>query len=208
MIGDRVKAQREARGWTQEHLSEAAGIAVRTVQRIESHHSHSAETLLAIAAAFDMDPRELTRPDATTRGEHRPLWPAMDPRRAARIAAVLVAPAILFVSLSLLKYGAGIAAPYDLLADFGARHGLHAAFDRFSAPVLLFSPLVALILTIVATIRPAGLVERDSVTVTGVELTWHWPTVLAACAASAVLGLLSLYIIGEKLGQVARMATG
>jgi transcriptional regulator with XRE-family HTH domain len=208
MIGDRVRAQREARGWTQEHLSEAAGIAVRTVQRIESRHSHSAETLLAIAAAFDVDPRELTRPQATSHGEHRPLWPSLDPKRAARIAAVLVAPAAVFVSLSLLKYGAGFAAPYDLLAGFGARHQLHAAFDRLSAPILLYSPLLALVLAAMASIRPAGLVERDTVTVTGVELTWHWPTVLAAMTALAVLGLLTLYIVGEKLAQVAQVAAG
>lgn len=54
-----VRALREARGWTQSQLAAVAGVSVRTVQRVEAGEPPSAETLLAIGAAFDVEPREL-----------------------------------------------------------------------------------------------------------------------------------------------------
>lgn len=208
MIGDRVRAQRELRGWTQEHLAVASGVAVRTVQRIESRHAHSAETLLALAAAFGVDPRELTRPTAVSQGDHRPLWPSLAPRKVARLAAFLLAPAVTFVSLSLLKFGLGVAGPFDALAALGEDYQLHTTFDRLSAPLLLACPLLALILAATSTVRPTGLVQRRSTTVTGIELVWHWPTVLAGLVSAGVLGLLTLYIVALKLGTAALVAAG
>lgn len=45
---------REARGWTQEHLAVVSGVHVRTIQRVEAGGSASAETLGALAAAFNV----------------------------------------------------------------------------------------------------------------------------------------------------------
>lgn len=54
--GERIRALREEKAWTQEHLTAAAGIeSVRTVQRVEKNETRSPETLRAIAAAFDVD---------------------------------------------------------------------------------------------------------------------------------------------------------
>jgi len=47
-----VKKLREARSWTQEHLASAAGVSLRTIQRMEADGSASAESRLAIAAAL------------------------------------------------------------------------------------------------------------------------------------------------------------
>ncbi|HEY6124562.1 MAG TPA: helix-turn-helix transcriptional regulator [Steroidobacteraceae bacterium] len=47
-----VKRLREAKSWTQEHLASAAGVSLRTVQRLEADGSASAESRLAIAAAL------------------------------------------------------------------------------------------------------------------------------------------------------------
>jgi DNA-binding XRE family transcriptional regulator len=47
-----VRKLREAKSWTQEHLASAAGVSLRTIQRIESEGSASAESRLAIAAAL------------------------------------------------------------------------------------------------------------------------------------------------------------
>jgi transcriptional regulator with XRE-family HTH domain len=47
-----VKKLRESKSWTQEHLASAAGVSLRTIQRIESEGSASAESRLAIAAAL------------------------------------------------------------------------------------------------------------------------------------------------------------
>jgi transcriptional regulator with XRE-family HTH domain len=49
----RVRAERERRAWSQEQLAEASGLALRTVQRIESSGHGSYETVKALAAVFE-----------------------------------------------------------------------------------------------------------------------------------------------------------
>jgi len=49
-----VRSLRELRGWSQEQLAEAAGLGVRTVQRVESDGRASAETRTCLAAAFNV----------------------------------------------------------------------------------------------------------------------------------------------------------
>ena len=59
-FGRKVRELREERAWTQEHLAEVAGIeSVRTVQRVERSETQGAETLKAIAAAFDVTVQDL-----------------------------------------------------------------------------------------------------------------------------------------------------
>lgn len=49
-----VRILREARGWTQQHLAEAAGLSLRTVQRVEAGEAApSKETLLALSGALN-----------------------------------------------------------------------------------------------------------------------------------------------------------
>lgn len=52
--GEAVRALREQKSWSQEHLANAAGLSVRTVQRVEMDNVASAETRLALAAALDV----------------------------------------------------------------------------------------------------------------------------------------------------------
>ena len=53
--GTRVKEERLNRGWTQEHLAEVADVAVRTLARIEKGEVQGLESLMAIAAAFEIE---------------------------------------------------------------------------------------------------------------------------------------------------------
>ena len=57
---EKIKRWREERFWSQEHLAELAGIAPRTVQRIESGGTASRESITALAAAFNVDAAALT----------------------------------------------------------------------------------------------------------------------------------------------------
>ncbi|HUL92662.1 MAG TPA: helix-turn-helix domain-containing protein [Burkholderiales bacterium] len=43
------------RGWSQQQLAEASGLSVRTIQRIETGHPASVETLKSLAAVFEID---------------------------------------------------------------------------------------------------------------------------------------------------------
>ncbi len=47
-----IKKLRESKSWTQEHLANAAGVSLRTIQRMEADGSSSAESRLAVAAAL------------------------------------------------------------------------------------------------------------------------------------------------------------
>ena len=47
-----IRKLRESKSWTQEHLAAAAGVSLRTIQRMEADGSASAESRLAVAAAL------------------------------------------------------------------------------------------------------------------------------------------------------------
>ena len=51
----KIKRWREERQWSQEHLAELAGITARTIQRIESGEKASQDSVMALAAAFNVD---------------------------------------------------------------------------------------------------------------------------------------------------------
>lgn len=55
-----VKKLREARAWSQDHLAQVSGLSLRTIQRVEGEGTASAETRMAIAAAFDIEADALT----------------------------------------------------------------------------------------------------------------------------------------------------
>ncbi|GIT81499.1 hypothetical protein LLS1_31680 [Leifsonia sp. LS1] len=55
----RISELRRARGWTQERLADAAGVAVRTIQRLESGSDASPETLALIAGALQVPVSDL-----------------------------------------------------------------------------------------------------------------------------------------------------
>ncbi|MEC7290614.1 MAG: helix-turn-helix transcriptional regulator [Pseudomonadota bacterium] len=57
---EKIKRWREERLWSQEHLAELAGLGLRTVQRIENGDSASRDSVMAIAAAFNVDAAALT----------------------------------------------------------------------------------------------------------------------------------------------------
>lgn len=50
-----IQKMRLQRGWSQQQLADASGLSVRTVQRIESGHAGSIESIKSIAAVFDVD---------------------------------------------------------------------------------------------------------------------------------------------------------
>jgi transcriptional regulator with XRE-family HTH domain len=52
ILAKNVRALREIKHWTQHHLADAAGIQLRTVQRVESGDGASVDTLGALANAF------------------------------------------------------------------------------------------------------------------------------------------------------------
>lgn len=58
--GIKIKRWREERHWSQEHLADLAGIGTRTLQRIENGGPASKDTVMALAAAFNVGVEALT----------------------------------------------------------------------------------------------------------------------------------------------------
>jgi len=50
-----IKTEREKRAWSQDHLARAAGLGIRTIQRIENTGSASLESVKALASVFDIE---------------------------------------------------------------------------------------------------------------------------------------------------------
>lgn len=59
LFGDKIREFRQDRGWNQEDLAAAAGLAVRTIQRAERDETKDGGTLSAIAAAFNVEVKDL-----------------------------------------------------------------------------------------------------------------------------------------------------
>jgi len=57
--GDLVRALREKKAWSQEHLARVSGLSERTINRVEVDGLGSAETRLALAAALGVPVSEL-----------------------------------------------------------------------------------------------------------------------------------------------------
>ena len=206
MIGDRVRTLREARGWTQAHLAEASGVSLRTIQRLERLHSCSAETRMALAAALGVDSRELwSEPDRQPAS--RRLWPWLTPKRASAWGGLLALPLLVFVAVNLLKFGAGIAAPYDSLAAVGDRLGLVSLFDRLSPLLFLGGGVTAVLLTAAAQVRARTESEAGAVLVAAVGLRLDARSLAALLLALAALASLAAYLVGENLPDLVRAAS-
>ena|SRR5688572_19258179 len=102
--GEAVRALREQKSWSQEHLASASGLSVRTVQRVEIEGIASAETRLALAAALDVPVAELMVAPSS------PNAPVVDPHPSDFAADSRFRPegATLTGNKTLLAVGAGI----------------------------------------------------------------------------------------------------
>lgn len=97
--GARVRREREARAWTQEHLAGATGLSLRTIQRIETSGTASFESLNALAAALSLTLAQLRGTEAVRHeaARHAPLrlltmWSFPRLFAAIAVAAVLTPP--------------------------------------------------------------------------------------------------------------------
>ena len=78
----RIRAAREQRAWSQQHLADAAGLGLRTVQRIESTGAASYESTQAIAACLEIDIADLRAKPAA---RHKP-W--LGPGRRGKLYTI------------------------------------------------------------------------------------------------------------------------
>jgi transcriptional regulator with XRE-family HTH domain len=117
--GEKIKALREARAWSQAHLAEAAALSLRTVQRVEAEGTASAETRLAIAAALG------TAVDAFNAPE---LPPAATPPVEHAVGVPIVFAASAAGLLFVLWIGSGL--PPMVASHFGVAGDANSTLPR------------------------------------------------------------------------------
>ena len=71
-----IKAERQSRGWSQEQLAVAAGLGVRTIQRMESGSLASSESAKCVAAVFGVPFARLINEEPRALWSRRRLWVA------------------------------------------------------------------------------------------------------------------------------------
>lgn len=82
-----IQKMRIQRGWSQQQLADASGLSARTVQRLESGHAGSIESMKSIAAVFEVDFSTLITEEAMTdQSPSTPSTPSAQERIAFRQA--------------------------------------------------------------------------------------------------------------------------
>jgi len=107
----KIKRWREERQWSQEHLAGLAGIGTRTVQRIENGEAASYESVMALAAAFNVDVVALTV-DPKAQAKNAKIAKASDGVAALRLSFLIhfasyIFGMIVFMAISISTYGDG-----------------------------------------------------------------------------------------------------
>lgn len=202
MLGERVRALREARSWTQAHLAEAAGVSLRTVQRLETLDSCAPETLLAVAAVLEVDVRMLRDPSGADRAGAVFSWPSPSPALAWKLGALLTLPSFGFVVVNLLRSQFGVAQPYESFAALIGTSGLARPLEWASPALLLGDPLLALLVGLAAQVRPLLRRSRGGFTLVAVDLRPRVAALSTSLVALGSLMALSAYAILENLAAL------
>lgn len=206
MKGSTIKSLRKTNAWSQAHLAEIAGVSVRTIQRLERTGQCADETLLAIAAALEVDVTVLTETLGTgsepASTKLRYLWPKVEASQAGRWGLVLLFPGTLFTLSNILKYELGFPQLYDALAAFGAWTGLAEVTPVLTSPVLLLGTLgAALVLNVIAQVNIVwGKAERG-VRLSEVVVDGRVLNLSIVIGALLVLGMLLGYATMENLAD-------
>lgn len=88
-----IKSERRKRAWSQEHLADASGLGLRTIQRIERNGVASYESIRALAAVFSLRIEDLAAtPDKMQRRTN------MGRAAAGLVAAVLAATTVVIIT--------------------------------------------------------------------------------------------------------------
>jgi transcriptional regulator with XRE-family HTH domain len=185
MLGERVRTLREARAWTQEHLADAAGVSLRTVQRLEAGQGFASETALAVAAALNVDVRELL--DTADGGNW--LWPDVPLWLKLLVPALLSLPAAVWLITKLLLI-AGLAVPHVAMSPM----------------LLLGGPLIAAILPLATMVHPRSKPGGAPYGIRELTLKPRAIPLYIALAAMAVLICVFAFFGGHAIGHLARVA--
>jgi DNA-binding XRE family transcriptional regulator len=195
MIGNRLKAMRERKCWSQQHLADAAGLNIRTVQRIESGDPCSDETMLSLAAALDVDISELAlAPTQPHRVCSKRSWHPV-------LSATLIGPAAIFVTVNVVRSVLGWSGPYNLFAAAGARVMNFETFNFISPIVFLGGSAAAIAVALAHVVNFEGNVHRRVWTISAIRLQLQASPVATLLIGTVFTSLLA-YVVAEQFGTL------
>jgi len=198
MLCDQIRDLRERKCWSQAHLADAAGVNVRTVQRIEAGEPCSYETMMSLAAALGVDLSAFDQKAVLPNDKQTRLaW-----RQA--LAMICLVPAVLFIGLNLLRSIAGVTQPYDAAAAAGGRIISFHTFNVVSPAVFLGGTAAALIAIFPTLLRLRSKKEGRTLSITGVQLKADWMSLALATVALCTIATLVTYAALEWLFTVLR----
>ena len=204
MAGNKVRALREAKAWSQAHLAQASCVNIRTIQRLEAGESPAHETLLAIASALEVSVEQLNgrNVDETNMAGVRGNENWFRSRMAHFMAALLAMPCLVFVALNALKFGLGWAAPYDRFASLGGQFMSFDTFNTVSPAVFLGGAALAIAIALASQMRPRWTFENRVLSIRGVDIRLSVAATLILVLASAGAGTLAAYALAEQIAEL------
>jgi transcriptional regulator with XRE-family HTH domain len=191
MLEDQVRELREGRCWSQAHLADAAGLNVRTVQRIEAGEPCSFETMMALAAALGVDVAVLQHQACSK--------PRSSSGARMGVEVLCLLPLLLFILVNLLRSVLRVSAPYDALASIGGKFMSVETFNLISPVIFIFGALAALLLSASNFLGVRTKKDGNTLRITALELTSDWTAILVAVAAFICLTALLSYTALEQL---------
>ena len=204
LIADKIRSLRQERAWSQAQLAEIASLSIRTVQRVELKGRCSQETLLALASAFEINVSELTSllRQALERYSiylfgFRFSTGWLKPKTAIILSALLIFPAVYFISAAILRYVFGIPFLFDPLLIFYSSKEILWWFNIISPAVFLSGLILSLALNLLVMVSFRMWKENGSI-LSDFSFTPKVANVLVAVLSIASLTILFAYVIGEN----------
>ncbi len=192
-LADIIRQARTARAWPQEQLADAAGVSLRTVQRVERGLPCAKETLQALAAALEIDTGRLV---AAAPAERSGRVFGMGPATTFWVGLALCAPTLLFVVTNVGFYGFDLAWMEPALPErlFGPM------IDNII--VMLGLPLIALGLSAAQMFGVRWRQGAGSLIIDGVVLRWSPAHLAVAAMAGALFTVVAIVVLRERLYQM------
>jgi len=191
-----VLRERRKRAWSQDHLAKAAGLNLRTVQRVERGSNCSGETMQALAGALDIAMSRLTDRAVDVRKKNH--FPALSSSQAKWVGAILCLPTVIFVQLNILYYEFGVSALAPIMESDAWNA---AAGQRLALLLILGGPLAALLLVVPYLVKVCARVDSATMTISGLVIRWNTGQWLVGGLAAILLITLFSYGVIENFNH-------
>ncbi len=139
-----IKEQRLKKSWTQAQLAIIAGLSERTIQRIERNGSGSAETLLALASAFEINVENLTSLISVSQKKGQRHLIPISALRKGWIGFLIMIPALYFATSNILYYNLGVSSIENFLIPLNNGTQFSTIFNLLSPFIFLGGLSIAL----------------------------------------------------------------